>query len=491
MRFLGAWSIVCLYFLLISCCVHGIDDREDGKEEEKVDLYKVLGLDKECEEKDVRKAFRKLALDMHPDKVDINATEEERDAARVAFLQLQEAYDTLSDFDRRRKYDLSSSDVTYDIYEDDVGDRYTIQPFKMFARTAKYRMIFTADFQPNEIPPIMIPFDVNLTTIFHGGKIEKTYYRQIACDSCGGTGGKDGECTECKVCGGSGVGTHFFEYCRGEDDNSETYSNYEYGSSSNSNCNSGGGEKGKGKGKVKTHKYEQVPRTTCHSCKGKGCHPRGKCPKCGGAGLVMEEHKVTFHVPRGTPQGFMITLRGEGHRREHPIGLKSRGDVKVIVRYNLDQGWSASPDGTLGYEKEVQLLELAVGMTFPVYLPSGEIVDVSTHPVQSLVDLLEGFTLKHEGLGLTRPNARDINDRADLIVKVTADWDRDAYSYEDVVEVLGLLGIFHEDPSFRSMLGLFGFGGEGGADGSDVNELDETMYTIFPGEVEFIKAQRL
>ena len=159
-------------------------------DDKKPDHYEALGLDsKDVDEVAIKKAFRALALIYHPDKINANnLTEIERDNIHQKFLEIQDAYEVLSDPERKQKYDLSLLDVTYDIYEDDVGNRYTSSHFHMFVRTKKMKMSFSADFQPNIIPPIMIPLEVNLSDIFTGIRLERTFYRRVECPVCSGTG---------------------------------------------------------------------------------------------------------------------------------------------------------------------------------------------------------------------------------------------------------------------------------------------------------------
>ena len=87
-----------------------------AEEEHKRNHYEALGVEPEAEAADIKKAFRRLALELHPDKISNNATEVERQEAHDFFLDIQDAYFTLSDVERRRKYDLERQDITYDIY---------------------------------------------------------------------------------------------------------------------------------------------------------------------------------------------------------------------------------------------------------------------------------------------------------------------------------------------------------------------------------------
>ena len=415
--------------------------------------YEMLGIDTEADFAEIKKAFRALALELHPDKVSVNATETEREEAHDLFLDIQDAYFVLSDPERRRKYDLEREDITYDIYDDDVGDRYTSGPFKLFAKTRRFRMVFEASFEPNIIPTIMVPLDLELHEVYNGIKVTRNYFRRGVCGTCGGTGGKDGECTMCEHCHGEGTAVHYMSR------------------EPESNVNEDGE-------RVGNARYRQFTETKCGVCGGLGCRPVGKCGVCGGRGFVMQNDSVTMHIPPGARQGFQVVAQGFGHQRMKPA---MRGDVMAILRYRLHEGWTCDAVGNLKYSQEIPLRLFAEGTTFNVPLPSSETVMVTVHPVESLVDILTGKTSDYPGYGMPDP---DTGTRADLTVEVKPNLEKGAFDEKDVVAALAVMGVHMDDPSFPPMMAIFGFKVAGYDDFS--RSLDESMFTIDPKEVEII-----
>jgi curved DNA-binding protein CbpA len=140
-----------------------------------------LGLKKSATESDIKKAYRSLALDLHPDKIPKNATEEERLIAKEKFLQIQEAYEVLSDFEKRMQHDLGQDGVNYDITKEVEHDRYYINPFATFIRTSRIAMMFQAEFHRPDPPSLFLPIYIDGSYVFTGYKGNYTYYRRVLC----------------------------------------------------------------------------------------------------------------------------------------------------------------------------------------------------------------------------------------------------------------------------------------------------------------------
>ena len=481
---------LCVKMLIILIvCIH----RASGEEALKRSHYEVLGISGDSDIAEIKKAFRNLALLSHPDKISPNATEVEREEAHDNFLEIQDAYFVLSDIERRRKYDLEREGVTYDIFEDDVGDRYMSGPFSMFAKTRRFRMVFEANFEPNIIPPIMVPLEVNLKDIFTGTTVERVFYRREVCPECLGNGGKQGNCRQCGLCGGSGLADHvfkcetpIFDTLDNDDEDHDDEDHDDDGVASMARTASlhippGADDPTTAAGGVKKNPvYSHMTSTTCKACGGKGCHPVGKCNGCGGSGYVMTKQTITMEIPRGAPQGFQIVAQGFGHRRMKPM---MSGDVMAILKYNMPDKWSVAPDGVLTYKEEVQLLEFARGKSWNLELPSGETLTVTLEPRLSLMDLLTSTTMEQEGLGL--PNA-ETGERAMLVIEVKADLNQDAFTFEDAVQALEVMGVTKLDSGWAPMMSIFGFK----VGPSDVDsfhrDFDESMITIFPSEIEVV-----
>jgi molecular chaperone DnaJ len=226
-------------------------------------LYEVLGVDKSASDKDIKKAFHKLALDYHPDR---NKDPEAVDK----FKEITAAYETLSNSERRAKYDQH-------------GDAsYTQQPPQGFHGG------FPAGFNMEDL---FGGFGFggrqrNPNSVFKGEDLHKTMQLgfmeaingckktirvsyNTECKSCGSTGAKDGQA---------------FVSCKG--------------------CN--------GQGKVGQTQGFMRFVSTCPACSGSGRNVVVKCPDCRGSGAVVNEEKLTLTVPPGIDDGTTMRLHEKG-----------------------------------------------------------------------------------------------------------------------------------------------------------------------------------
>ena len=458
-------KLVLIFFIMIfnRIFVAIIDNQQQP------DHYSTLGLKNNCNETEIRKAFRILALEYHPDKAHSNITEDERNYRQNRFIEIQNAHEILSDPLRRQKYDLSLLDITYDIFEDDVGNRYTSAPFKMFARTKKFRMSFIAEFKPNLVLPIVIPLEIQLKDVLTGIRIEKEYYRRVECPHCLGNGGHEGHCTSCEVCHGTGVANHLFS----RKTSNNIGANYDY------NNNNGDNDEGIDDDALL---YEQMTTTTCGSCGGLGCHPIGKCKNCHGRGLVMKKERIFFNIPPGCARGRQFNIVGVGHRRIRP---DMTGEVMAVLKYIIPDNWNTHPNGDLEHLKILNILSLAQGGHFEIKTPTEEVVEVTIDPIKTIADLFQGHVIQHAGLGL--PIADEPSTRGSLIIQIKPDIEPSAYTRSEVESVLELIGIHKGDENFYAMMGLFRFY-DGQSDMDDGPVLDQSMYTLNEDDVEIIRA---
>ena len=122
--------------------------------------YEVLGVRVDAPVEEIKKAYRRLALELHPDKLLRNGmTEEELAAATALFLRVQEAYDTLGDADKRNQYDLKLSGVQYDVPVEDTSNenRYmrsrkqTFAQVNLFLKSKRFRLHFAARFDKPKV----------------------------------------------------------------------------------------------------------------------------------------------------------------------------------------------------------------------------------------------------------------------------------------------------------------------------------------------------
>jgi molecular chaperone DnaJ len=232
----------------------------------KRDYYEVLGVAKAADEAALKSAFRKLAMQYHPDKNPGNAE------AEAKFKEVNEAYQVLSDPQKRAAYDRLGhrafeqggaggspfgdgfSSSMSDIFEEFFGDI-------MGGRRGPGGAGRGADLRYN--------LEIGLEDAFAGKKVEIRVSTAITCDACNGSGAKAG--TKPKTCG----------TCRGT-------------------------------GRVRATQGFFTLERTCPTCNGRGEMIEEKCPKCGGESRVMREKNLSVNIPAGVEDGTRVRLSGEG-----------------------------------------------------------------------------------------------------------------------------------------------------------------------------------
>ncbi|MDH7516006.1 MAG: molecular chaperone DnaJ [Bacteroidota bacterium] len=316
----------------------------------KRDYYEVLGVGRDATLDEIKKAYRKLAMQYHPDRNPGSKEAEEK------FKEAAEAYEVLSDEERRRRYDqfghdgLRGGDFTgftdiHDIFSrfsDIFGGAFGGGIFdEMFAGTRSSRRR-TQRGTPGSDLKIQMP--LTLEEIATG--VEKTVKvrKYVVCDSCRGTGAREGTApSPCRICGGSGEIRQVSRSLFGQFIN-------------------------------------VVP---CSACGGEGTVITDPCTACRGDGRLPGETTIKVCVPMGVADGNYMTLRGEGNagrRGGEPGDLivqfreLEHADFERLgddVAYDL---YISYPDAVLGAEIEVPTLGGRVKMKIPPGTQAGRIL---------------------------------------------------------------------------------------------------------------------
>jgi molecular chaperone DnaJ len=300
------------------------------------DYYEILGVSRSADDADIKKAFRRLARELHPD------VNNEPDA-EARFKEAAEAYEVLSDADRR---------ATYDRYGHDGLRSGGYAPnFEGFGSVAD---IFEAFFGggglgggfggtfgggrpggPVQGGDVAAGAEITLQQAAHGAPVEVSYDAVTRCQHCNGNGAEPGTPIEtCPKCGGSGQ-------LRA----------------------------------VSRTPFGQVVRAAvCDQCGGDGRVARTPCRECSGRGRKVERVTVSVDVPAGIDDGQRIRVSGRGHAGEHG---GPAGDLYVQVRVREDprfvrQGDDlvtvvdvAAPLAALGTTVEVPTIDGATELEIP------------------------------------------------------------------------------------------------------------------------------
>jgi molecular chaperone DnaJ len=261
----------------------------------KQDYYKILGVERNASQDELKKAYRKMALQHHPDRNPGNKEAEER------FKEAAEAYEVLSDPDKRRRYDqfghegIRSTDHRgftdvndiFSAFGDIFGGGFGGSIFdEMFGQGGRQRQR-----APSVTPgsDLKIRLKLNLEEIATGVEKRIKVRKWKPCDTCNGTGARSSSATTaCPVCHGTGEVRQVTRSAFGQ----------------------------------------FINVTTCANCGGEGHIIKEPCLACHGEGRVQGEATLKVAVPAGVSEGNYIPLRGEGNsgRRGGPAG-----DLIVVI----------------------------------------------------------------------------------------------------------------------------------------------------------------
>lgn len=248
----------------------------------KRDYYEVLGVDKQASQEDIKKAYRKLARQYHPD---VNKAAD----AETKFKEAKEAYDVLSDDQKKAQYDrFGHVDPNQGMGGGagaDFGGFGDI--FDMFFGGQGQRRNPNAPQRGNDLQYTMT---IEFKEAVFGKKTDIHIPRTETCDTCHGNGAKPGTKPEtCSVCRGTGQ--------------QEVVQNTAFG--------------------------RIVNRRVCSACQGQGQIVKDKCVTCHGAGKVKKQRTISITIPAGVDEGAQLRVTGEG---ESGTRGGPSGDLYVVIR---------------------------------------------------------------------------------------------------------------------------------------------------------------
>jgi molecular chaperone DnaJ len=258
------------------------------------DYYHVLGIDRGADEAAVKKAFRRLARELHPD---VNAHDPE---AEEKFKQVAEAYEVLSDPERRQVYDAYGEEgLKSGGYAPNFGDFGSISDlFSAFFGAGGFDAAFGGGGMrggPVQGGDVAVAVAIDLVDAAHGHHAEVTYDARTRCRTCNGNGAKPGTPIDtCPRCQGAGQ--------------LQAVSRTAFG--------------------------QMMRSVVCDVCGGDGRIPRDPCETCRGEGMVVEQRRVQVDIPAGIADGQRIRLSGRGHAGERG---GPNGDLYVVVRVAEDE----------------------------------------------------------------------------------------------------------------------------------------------------------
>src|SRR5512136_3091253 len=236
----------------------------------KRDYYEVLGVDKSASPEEIKRAYRRMAIKYHPDK---NPGNKE---AEAKFKECAEAYEVLTDPDKRKQYDQYGHEGLRGTGMHDFSRMNVEDIFSMFGFEDFFGSVFGGGGRrggrrggPMRGYDLETGVELTLAEVAHGTEKTIEFTRQDRCPECGGSGAAPGtQPTRCPLCGGSGQ------------------------------VAKGGGF------------FQMV--STCPQCQGTGHVISNPCTQCRGSGRVPKKRTVTIKIPAGVHEGQGIRVGGEG-----------------------------------------------------------------------------------------------------------------------------------------------------------------------------------
>ncbi|MBQ6991339.1 MAG: molecular chaperone DnaJ [Clostridia bacterium] len=329
----------------------------------KRDYYEVLGVSKSATDDELKKAYRKLAKKYHPD-----ANPDNKQEAEEKFKEVSEAYENLSDPQKRRMYDQFGHDGPQGFGGGNGGYySYSSSGFDGFGDFGDLGDIFSSFFggsgfggrtttrQRNSGPKkgrdLKYSMDITFEESFLGVKKDISIYREEDCETCHGNKAKPGTKAEkCTACGGTGTVRQTVSTILGQ---------------------------------MQTTK-------TCTACGGEGEIIKEKCPECKGRGKVRKQVKIKVTIPAGISDNQTVVLRKEGE-----AGTKGgeRGDLYIVVRVKKHSVFTRQNDNIF-CEIPITFTQATLGADLKVPMVDGK---NETYRIPEGTQTGTKFTIKNKG----------------------------------------------------------------------------------------------
>jgi molecular chaperone DnaJ len=364
----------------------------------KRDYYEILEVAKNATAEEIKKAYRKKALQYHPDKNPGNKEAEER------FKEAAEAYDVLSDQNKRARYDqFGHAGMSGASSSNYGGMEFTMDDiFSRFGDLFESYGFSTGFGGQRRQPPVARGSDIrirvklSLKEIAHGVEKKVKINKLIACSECHGKGTKDSDAVAaCSTCKGSGRVVQVTQTILGT--------------------------------------VQQA--RTCPTCQGEGKIITSPCPKCRGEGTMRNEEEIIFKIPAGVEEGMQLTVSGKGNAARRG-GVN--GNLLVVIEEEPHEAFQRDATDLI-YSLFISVPQAAMGATMEIPLVDGKAKIKIAPGIQS------GRVLRLRGKGL--PNVNGFGS-GDMLVHVNV-WIPKKLSKEEqkLLEKLAASDNFKPNPS--------------------------------------------
>ena len=344
----------------------------------KKDYYEILEVAKTSTQDDIKKAYRKKAMDFHPDRNPGDKAAEDR------FKEAAEAYEVLSDNDKRQRYDQfghagaqghqysNMNDIFSNFGDIFGGFNFGGNPFGGFGGDP-FRGFTGQQGTRNQIRKgtnLRVDVDLTLKDILYGVNKNIKIIREVYCDDCNATGGDSTE--TCSKCNGTG---QFVQ-----------------------------------RQQVQFGFVQNISQ--CDKCNGEGIQIKNKCKKCNGSGLVPKEVEININIPKGARGGMGMEMEGNGNfpqRAGINKNLAIEGDLIINLREIEDTKLKKYNDHDLIYNLNIGVVDAILGKN----------VKIPTIDNETSINIEKGTQPEHlyrlKGKGLPVLNHTHVGD---LYIKV-------------------------------------------------------------------------
>jgi molecular chaperone DnaJ len=311
--------------------------------------YEILGVSKDASPEEIKKVYRKLALQYHPDKNPEGADK---------FKDIAEAYETLSDPEKRNQYNFRLENPQH---QNMFGGG---NPFGGGDINDILSQMFGGQFgnnfqQRRRTPEKLVDVQIDVLDSYRGVNKPISFARKVACNGCGGKGG---DRTGCITCGGQGYVVK----------------------------------------RMGTGLFTQIHQVVCNDCQGKGTKISNPCSSCNGDSVKNVIDNINITIPPGIDSGQMLKIHGRGDFYDGVMG-------DLIVRITLMSSSGFSKEGNdLVYKKYLSLEDLKKD-SFEIPHPDGTLSVKIPHQFNTEVPLRlkgKGFKINQEGDLYVKMNVR-------------------------------------------------------------------------------------
>lgn len=332
---------------------------------QKRDYYEVLGVGKNASDQEIKSSYRKLCRKWHPD-MQAGKSDAEKKEAEDKFKEIAEAYEVLSNKDKRAQYDqfgfndsngfggqgpddLAEFFRRHSGFGSNFGDGFAHFGFNPFDGRNNSKNDPNAPKNGQDVKiNIKIPFEESI----YGGIREFDINLQDPCDHCHGSGSDDGKTEKCHHCDGSGM--------------------------------------------VTQRRGMMIMQSTCHHCHGSGVKIKTKCHICNGSGYCDKPHHIKIEIPMGIDTGTTLRVPEVG---QHGVNGGQSGDVYIDV-YVEDSNIFMRDGMNLIIDEVISPITASIGGKHETITPWGEItLTIPPETKTGKMFWIKGNGIKHSNDG--------------------------------------------------------------------------------------------